>query len=200
MIFTWLAGLGLAAKIGAGVTAAAVAGVGAGAAGILPPVAQDAFDRVTSSITQTDEDQPAEQPVIPEEIEDNDELETETVEGSEPVVPGEGDEGEGDRIRERNHGDAVSEVAENGTGGREHGEAVRDVAGQNDQERPEQADQRPEHAPQGRPAQPEQRPGPPEQRPAAPEQRPAAPESAPAEPEQAPAEPEQRGGQPDQLP
>lgn len=51
MIFSWFAGLGLAAKIAIGATTVAFGAVGAGAVGVLPPAVQDGFDEVVSVVT-----------------------------------------------------------------------------------------------------------------------------------------------------
>ena len=49
-MFSWIAGLGLATKIALGASVAAAATVGAGAAGVLPTGAQDAFNGVVSTV------------------------------------------------------------------------------------------------------------------------------------------------------
>jgi len=57
MIFSWLTGLGLAAKIGIGATAAVAVGVGAGAAGVLPPPVQEVFLQVVEGTSHAGEEQ-----------------------------------------------------------------------------------------------------------------------------------------------
>ena len=54
-VFTWFAGLGLGVKILLGTAVVAAAATGVGAAGALPPGAQDAFDQVVSTVVPTDE-------------------------------------------------------------------------------------------------------------------------------------------------
>ena len=57
-MFSWIAGLGLAAKIALGAGVAVAATAGAGAAGVLPTGAQDTFDTVVSTVvpgSQVDE-------------------------------------------------------------------------------------------------------------------------------------------------
>lgn len=49
-MFSWIAGLGLAAKIALGAGVAVAATAGAGAAGVLPSGAQDAFNTVVSTV------------------------------------------------------------------------------------------------------------------------------------------------------
>jgi hypothetical protein len=51
MIVEWIAGLGLAAKIGMGATVAAASVAGAGAGGVLPGQTQNAFDTVVATAT-----------------------------------------------------------------------------------------------------------------------------------------------------
>ncbi|HEV2796988.1 MAG TPA: hypothetical protein VGV65_05155 [Nocardioides sp.] len=69
MIFTWLTSLGLVTKLTVGATAVTVTVAGAGAAGVLPPVAQEAFDDVVAPIEQPVEEQPvAEEPVVEEPV------------------------------------------------------------------------------------------------------------------------------------
>lgn len=55
-MFSWIAGLGLAAKIALGASVAAAATVGAGAGGLLPLGAQDTFDTVVSTVISPPED------------------------------------------------------------------------------------------------------------------------------------------------
>ncbi|MGV8858121.1 hypothetical protein [Rhodoglobus sp.] len=88
-MFSWIAGLGIASKIALGATVAVAATAGAGAGGILPSGAQDAFDSVISTVvsetndgdestedsTTTPESEPAEETEVTEEVEGPEEAE-----------------------------------------------------------------------------------------------------------------------------
>jgi hypothetical protein len=61
-MISWFAGLGVLAKIALGSTVAAAAVVGAGAGGVLPGGAQDAFNTVVSAVVPTVTDDPESTP------------------------------------------------------------------------------------------------------------------------------------------
>ncbi|EAR25824.1 hypothetical protein A20C1_08088 [marine actinobacterium PHSC20C1] len=85
-MFSWIAGLGIASKIALGATVAVAATAGAGAGGILPVGAQDAFDTVISTVvTETEDgDESTEDTTTTPESEPADEVEeTEEAEATE---------------------------------------------------------------------------------------------------------------------
>jgi len=61
-MFSWIAGMGLLAKIALGTGVAVAATAGAGAAGVLPNGAQDAFDQVISTVVPSVQDDEATEP------------------------------------------------------------------------------------------------------------------------------------------
>lgn len=61
-MFSWLAGLGVFAKIVLASSVASAAVLGAGAAGVLPESAQEAFNTVVSSVTEDPEATPTDEP------------------------------------------------------------------------------------------------------------------------------------------
>lgn len=147
MIFSWLASLGLATKLAVGASAVTVGVAGAGAAGVLPPVAQEAFDEVIAPIeepvAEPVEEQPvAEVPLPDEPVEGTPDAGTDedTDGGADGNVPQ--DDSTEDLVTDENvtHGDKVSAVAQDKTlQGREHGQAVSAAARDksDEQEKPE---------------------------------------------------------------
>jgi hypothetical protein len=141
MIFTWFAGLGLAAKIGMGATAVAFGAVGAGAAHALPTPVQHSFDVVVDALTSHED-----APVVDDSSVSGDtatdtvpvtETGTETVVTTtdpattlDPAAPV-SDDGTDDSD-DSDHAAGVQEAAhDDSVDGREHGQAVSDAAHQN---------------------------------------------------------------------
>ena len=144
MIFSWLASLGLASKLAIGASAVTVGVAGAGAVGVLPPVAQEAFEGVVT-VAETG-DELVETPVEETPVEETpvEETPTEEVPVDEtpveeapveeapveeapveevPVEEAPAEDGEGEVYA--THGAKVSAVARDKTlHGREHGKAV----------------------------------------------------------------------------
>jgi hypothetical protein len=145
MFITWFTGLGLAAKIALGATAAAVGVVGAGAAHALPPGIQQQFDEVVETVapatteddtTESSTDEAAEETVPAEDVVaeeptgdvvDGEPSDTATEDGE--VVDGEVvEDATGPKTE---HAQAVTEAAhDTSTVGREHGKAVSEAAHQ----------------------------------------------------------------------
>ncbi len=132
MIFSWLASLGLASKLTIGASAVAVGVAGGGAAGVLPPVAQETFDEIVAA-TDIDEE-PVEAPVEEVPVEEVPVEEVPVEEDPVEQVPVEQVPVEQVPVEEApvedgdvyaNHGQKVSAVARDTTlSGREHGKAV----------------------------------------------------------------------------
>jgi len=75
--FAWLAGLGLVTKIVVGVSIAAVATTGAGAAGVLPDPAQRVFDSVLPGLSPVEESVPTDETPGLEPLEESEPIGTE---------------------------------------------------------------------------------------------------------------------------
>jgi len=150
MFFSWFAGLGLAAKIVLGVTGAAVATVGAGAAHVLPPGIQAKFDETVTTVVG--EEEPVEDTTGDVTEEPADETTTDETPVEEPIAeepvteepvaeePAAGETATDEvKVNENApaHAQAVQEAAHTKTAPGEHGKLVREAAHSN---KPESAD------------------------------------------------------------
>lgn len=84
---SWFTGLGILAKIILGSTVAAAAVAGAGAAGVLPGGAQDAFNNVVSVVSPTTDDEPESTPTDDPSTDPSEDPSPEPTDGTESEHP-----------------------------------------------------------------------------------------------------------------